>query len=189
MVKGDQPELKAALEDWLSCLRPQGQASPPDWQQVEGGHGRLEERRLWIAPCEEDMQAYLERYFGWPKVQWCGWIERRRRPLWREEWEAQLHVWVAGAAFPLNLSAERAAKLLRGHWGIENGVFYVRDVSMNEDRLHGRKIAAGLSGIRNVTLSLLRRWFPDAYIPEARRKVAAMPDYGLHLLTTCLLEL
>jgi len=189
IVKGNHPELKKALEDWLSFLRPEGHATSPDWQQVEESHGRVEERRLWMVPCEEDMQAYLERSFGWPKMQWCGWIERRRRPRWKEEWETQVHVWVAGAAFPLALSPEQVAKLLRGHWGIENGVFYVRDVSMDEDRLHGRKIAAGLSGIRNVTLTLLRKWFPEAYIPEARRKVAVMSSYGLHLLTACLLEL
>jgi len=79
--------------------------------------------------------------------------------------------------------------LLRGQWSIENGVFYVRDVTMDEDRLHGRKIAAGLSGIRNTALTLLRRLVPASYIPEARRKVAAMPDYGLHLLTMPLLDL
>jgi hypothetical protein len=58
-----------------------------------------------------------------------------------------------------------------------------------EDRLHGRKIAAGLSGIRNAVLNLLRRLIGASSIPEARRKVAAMPDYGLHLLFTPLLGL
>jgi hypothetical protein len=60
---------------------------------------------------------------------------------------------------------------------------------MDEDHLHGRKIAAGLSGIRNAVLNLLRRLIGASSIPEARRKVAAMPDYGLHLLFTPLSEL
>jgi len=100
-----------------------------------------------------------------------------------------MHLWVAGAAFSWPLSASQPAKRLRDHWSIENTVFYVRDVSMDEDRLHGRKIAAGLSGIRNVVLNLLLRLIGASSIPEARRKVAAMPDYDLHLLFIPLSEL
>jgi len=182
--------LKQALEEWMLFYREGGRSCPPDWEEVDKGHGRLERRRLWIVPCEEDMQAYLEETFGWPGVQWCGWIERQRRKLAApDKIEAKVHVWVAGGAFAWPLRAQEAAALLRGQWSIENGVFYVRDVTMDEDRLHGRKIAAGLSGIRNTALTLLRRLVPASYIPEARRKVAAMPDYGLHLLTMPLLDL
>ncbi len=189
-MKNNQPELKAALEDWLRFSLPGGLAAPPDWQKVTKGHGRLEERRLWMAPCEQDMQAYLATEFDWPQAQWCGWIARRRRPLWTDQWEAErVQVWIAGGAFPWPLRAAQAAALLRGHWGIENGVFYVRDVTMAEDRLHGRKIGAALSSLRNVALTLLRGWVPAAYLPEARRRVAALPDDGLHLLTAPLLDL
>jgi len=94
-----------------------------------------------------------------------------------------MHVWIAGGALEWPLSAPQAAALLRGQWGIENGVFYVRDVTMDEDRLPGRQIAAGLSGVRNVALNLLRRLVAAPSIPSARRRVAAMPDYGLGLLT------
>ena len=131
------------------------------------------------------MQAYLAETFGWPGVQWCGWIASRRRSLWASAWKEETrHVWIAGGAFEWPLSAPQAAALLRGQWGIENGVFYVRDVTMDEDRLHGRQIAAGLSGVRNVALNLLRRLVAAPSIPSARRRVAAMPDYGLGLLTS-----
>ena len=54
---------------------------------------------------------------------------------------------------------ERILKLKRGHWGIENGLHYVKDVTMGEDKStvhadHGPKIMAAL---RNTALSLLRR--------------------------------
>ena len=131
------------------------------------------------------MQAYLKETFGWSGVQWCGWIKRQRRRAGHQRWESEnQHVWIAGGAFELSLGAEQAATLLRGHWSIENGVFYVRDRTMDEDRLHGRKIGLGLSSIRNAVLNLLRYLIPAPYIPDARRKVAAMPDHGLHLLTS-----
>lgn len=83
------------------------------------------------------------------------------------------------AAFTWALRAEEAAVYLRRHWAIENVVFYVRDVTMDEDRLPGHKIGGVLSGIRNVALNLLCR-LGVAYIPDARRRVAALPDFGLH---------
>jgi len=175
--------LKAALEDRPPFSLPGGLAARRIGKKVVKGRGRWAERPLWIALCEEDMQAYLTTAFGWPQAPWCGWIARRRRPLWSEQWEAErVHVWIAGGAFPWPLRAAQAAALLRGHWGIQKGVFDVRDVTMTEDRLHGRKIGAALSSLRNVALTLLRGWIPAAYLPEARRKVAALPDDGLPLL-------
>lgn len=180
MIKENQPVLRQAVEEWLLFKEPKGTERPPDWEGVTKGHGRLEKRRLWIVPCEPDMEAYL-RELGWPHVQWCGWIERKREELSSGRVEEKIHIWVAGADFRWALTAEGAAALLRHHWGIENGVFYVRDVSMDEDRLHGRKIGHGLSGIRNAALNLLRT-LGASYIPDARRLLAARPDMGLPLL-------
>jgi len=53
---------------------------------------------------------------------------------------------------------------------------------MDADRLTGRKMGEVLSDIRNVALNLLRR-LGTAYIPDARRRVAALPDFGLYLLS------
>ncbi len=82
--------------------------------------------------------------------------------------------------FDCSLSAAQAATCLRRHWSIENRVFCVRDVTMQEDRLHGRLIAPNLSSIRNAALNLLRT-LPAADIPDARRFMAALSDPGFHL--------
>lgn len=46
----------------------------------------------------------------------------------------------------------------RGHWGIENRLHYVRDVTMGEDACRVRMGSAPqvLAGIRNAVLNLLR---------------------------------
>ncbi len=54
-----------------------------------------------------------------------------------------------------------AAELLgywRGHWGIENRVHWVRDVTMGEDASRIRTGAApeAMAGLRNAAISLLR---------------------------------
>lgn len=66
-------------------------------------------------------------------------------------------MWIAGAAFTWALTAKEALSRLRQHWAIENGVFRVRDVTYDEDRLHDRKIGLGLSSIRNAAITLLRQ--------------------------------
>lgn len=62
-----------------------------------------------------------------------------------------------------SLSAERAsaAELLalnRGHWGIENRLHWVRDVSLGEDacRAKAEQCPQNLAALRNVGLTLLR---------------------------------
>ena len=187
-MKADQPELLEALEKWIDFRSQQRGDEVAHWVEVVKGHGRMERREVWMVPCETDMQAYLRDEFGWPGVQWCGRIRRQRWTPEKGE-EERIQVWVAGAAFPWSLDIQTAARYLRGHWTIENRVFYVRDVTMDEDRLHGRQIGPALSSIRNVTLSLMRLFFPGRYIPDAIRLVRALPDGGFSLLTASLLKL
>lgn len=55
--------------------------------------------------------------------------------------------------------AGRLLELLRGHWQIENGLHYVRDVTLGEDRCRVRKGKSAwvLAGLRNAALALLDR--------------------------------
>lgn len=80
-----------------------------------------------------------------------------------------------------SLTAEPAALYLRHPGGLENGVFCVRDVSTDEDRLPGRQIGYGLSRVRTAAFNVLRT-LGFAFIPDARRYLAARPDLGLSLL-------
>lgn len=63
-----------------------------------------------------------------------------------------------------SLTAERAGPeqllaLSRAHWGIENGLHYIRDVSCREDqaRTHAGHAPEVLAACRNTALTLLRR--------------------------------
>ena len=55
-------------------------------------------------------------------------------------------------------NAARLLQLSRGHWRIENGVFYVRDEAFGEGRCRVRKQSGPqvLAALRNAALSLLR---------------------------------
>ena len=53
--------------------------------------------------------------------------------------------------------AARLLELARGHWGIENGLHYVRDVTLGEDACRVRKGGAPqvLAALRNAVIHLL----------------------------------
>jgi predicted transposase YbfD/YdcC len=53
--------------------------------------------------------------------------------------------------------AKRLLRLVRGHWGIENKLHYVRDVTLGEDSCRVRKGSAPqvLAAVRNTVIHLL----------------------------------
>jgi len=60
---------------------------------------------------------------------------------------------------PGRLTAAQLLQLWRDHWRIENSCFYVRDVTLGEDRCRLRTGHAGLnlSHVRNFALAVARR--------------------------------
>jgi hypothetical protein len=80
-------------------------------------------------------------------------------------------------------SAKDLLHLTREHWGIENSVFYVRDMAMGEDHCRVRTGTAPhvLSYLRNAALNLLRR-AACTNIAAALRRFSAHPCEALALL-------
>jgi hypothetical protein len=60
--------------------------------------------------------------------------------------------------WPRRAKPNKVLELNRGHWGIENGLHWVRDVVFDEDRSQVRKGAAAqtLASLRNIVITLLR---------------------------------
>jgi Transposase DDE domain len=119
------------------------------------------------------------------------------RPLWkdlgqvyritRERWADDEHtVEVAYRITSLRPEQAGAARLLqldRGHWGIENGLHHVRDVTLGEDACRVRSGDAPqlLAAARNLALGLLRPMgFPS--IAAGTRRIVMHPIEGLRRL-------
>jgi hypothetical protein len=75
--------------------------------------------------------------------------------------------------------------LLRGHWGIENRLHHVRDVTFDEDRSTVRTAAAPqvVVACRNLAIALLRR-AGVATIAAACRTFAGRPHRAIALVVT-----
>ena len=80
-------------------------------------------------------------------------------------------------------SDDRLLTLMRGHWGIENRLRYVRDFTMGEDGSQVRAKAAPqvMAALRNITLNILRL-SGAANIAATIRSIAWRPTGALELL-------
>jgi predicted transposase YbfD/YdcC len=80
-------------------------------------------------------------------------------------------------------SAHRLLELARGHWGIENKLHYVRDVTLGEDGCRVRTGSAPqvLAAVRNVVVHLLSGVQADSRAAAIRR-LNNHPEEALALL-------
>ena len=93
---------------------------------------------------------------AWPHLQQVCRLERQRVVKGKK----QVAVSYAISSLPAtDADARRLLSLSRGHWGIENRLHWVRDVTFDEDRSQVRTGAAPqvLAGLRNLVISLVRR--------------------------------
>jgi hypothetical protein len=84
---------------------------------------------------------------------------------------------------PEEADAKRLSGLVREHWGIENGLHYVRDVTLGEDACRVRKGSAPqvLAAVRNAVIHLLAGVRAPS-VAAAIRRLNAHPQEALDLL-------
>jgi predicted transposase YbfD/YdcC len=154
-VKDNQPTLKADIALAFAPESPATEWSPaPDLQQaetIEKGHGRIETRRLeTTASVTEHLAA------SWPGLGQVCRLSRERIIRGTESTETVYAITslTAGEAGPARL-----LELSREHWGIENKLHYVRDVTCREDqaRANAGHTPQVLAALRNTVLTIVRR--------------------------------
>jgi hypothetical protein len=122
----------------------------------------------------------LNAYLGWPGVARVGRLEREVT----EGGESTVEVAYLITSVPPG--AAGAATLLdwvRGHWGIENRLHYVRDVTMGEDANRTRSGSGpqALAAVRNLAISKLRLDGVTNIAAALRRNAARVRDLFVSL--------
>lgn len=183
-LKENQPSLYCDCADlfaWLHGPHPLEQPVVFGYnEQVDGGHGRIETRRVWSTEALEGIVAG-ER---WPGLTSLVMVESVRQ-LGEEE-SREWRYYLSSLPGRTDANAERLNRVIRTHWEIENRVHWVLDVAMGEDSNRTRKgeSAQNLALIRKLALNLLRQAHVGSGGIAATQKRAGWDhDYLLKILS------
>lgn len=169
-LKANQPELHAGVA--LLFADP---ASPPTVVRQRNRHGdRLEVRELAVS-------TDLNEWAQWPGLAQVGRLICLRQRKGQATTETS---YIITSLSPQQATPAQLLALVRGHWGIENRLHWVRDVTFDEDRCQIRTGAAPqvMAALRNLVIGLLRLC-QSRNIAAALRTLAGSPRRALTLVT------
>lgn len=155
-------EARLFLDDWANSHPPQ--------ETVEKDHGRLEVRRYWLV----DEIDWFQDKAAWPGLASFGMVEAQRTVHGQTQTQRRYYLSSLQAqALP------RFAQAVRAHWGIENAVHWVLDVTFREDHSRVRKDHApeNFALLRRLALNLLKQEPSKRSLNVKRLRAACDHDY------------
>jgi len=178
-LKGNHPLAHAAVVEHFDqhCFR-RGAPSRADCDAFDDTHGRLVRRRVFAST----EAAALGALGGWPGLRTVLAVESIRSvnnaPT---KVESEIRYFLSSCPD----SPAVLGKAVRSHWGVENALHWVLDVTFREDdsRVRDRTATRNLALLRKIALNIVGRDTTSKASVRARRKKAAWNDaYMLKLL-------
>src|SRR5471030_2104077 len=118
---------------------------------VDEGHGRVEHRYYHVIPVPEELS---EKHPDWQDWRSVGMVYSERT-VGKQETSSEVRFFINS----LKPKVKTFARAVRGHWGIENSLHWVLDVSFREDESRIRKDHApeNLALVRRMAAALLKK--------------------------------
>jgi predicted transposase YbfD/YdcC len=168
-IKRNQPGLHAQLTalPWRDV--------PAAYDQRERGHGRRERRTLKVTAVAVGL--------AFPHAAQALQIVRRRKV--KGKWSRETCYAITSLAIT-QASPGQLAAIIRGHWGIEDRLHWVRDTDFDEDRSQIRTAAGPqvMASLRNLAITILRLTGATS-IAAALRHHARRPARPLRTIMKC----
>jgi predicted transposase YbfD/YdcC len=150
-VKDNQPSPHEAVVDWFDGAQAHDfkHAMHDYCEQTDKGHGRVEVRRYWVG---EDLNELATRE-RWARLRSIGMAENEIHEGAKRTIERRYFITTLAA------NAQQFAHAVRNHWGIENRLHWVLDMSFREDECRIRRGdgAEILAVVRHIALNFLRQ--------------------------------
>ncbi len=167
-VKRNQPRLHTQLSalPWTRI--------PAVDDTHDAGHGRIESRTIKLSAITTGIE--------FPYARLALQIIRRRRTPGSRRWLTETVYAITDLSWH-QIRADQLADAARGHWGVENKLHWVRDVTFAEDHSQIRTGAgpAAMATLRNLAVSI-HRLAGATNIAAACRHVSRHPNRILPLL-------
>ena len=172
-VKDNQPTLAEDIANgFIAAMESDFENADHDEYETHGkGHGRTETRYYYTMAVPETLRTAHE----WKGLQSIGMTVTYRHADLDCDGDVRYYI----NSFPSD--AERFARAVRGHWGIENSLHWVMDVTFREDESRIRKDHGGenVSWLRRLAISLIKR---DTTIKDSIRSKRVRAGYDLEFL-------
>jgi predicted transposase YbfD/YdcC len=178
-LKANHPTLFQDVNTWFNSQKTTSILPLPLEHTTEAGHHRIEIRKYWafslsqLPPLHESSQ--------WAGFQTVVAVERIRHLRTKTTHEIQFYL------SSLSSNSSQINRAIRQHWGIENSLHWVLDVTFNEDACRVRSLHAphNLALVRRFALNILNceQTFKGSLKQKSKR--AAMDNrYMLTLLAS-----
>jgi predicted transposase YbfD/YdcC len=175
-VKDNQPTLHAEIREAFETAL---ENDAPELRQhgtEEVSHGRHERRVVWVLPAAQHVSC---------RAAWLGLLTLvlvlrvTSCPVSGAE-TIEVRYFISS----LRPSARRLARVIRGHWSIENGLHWVLDVVFREDarRLYERTAAENVGLLNRLATSLLRGDSAKGSLTVKRKRAGWNTGYLAQLL-------
>jgi len=149
------------VQSFPPCAQRQREAERQTFSEPGKDHGRRERRTITTT-------ASLNHHLDWPGVQQVCRVVRQRTKDNQTTTETAYYITSLSRR---QANAEQLAKVIRDHWGrTENGLHWVRDVVLDEDRctIFKSHSPQNWAGVRNAALDFLRNLKIDSFAATIR---------------------
>jgi predicted transposase YbfD/YdcC len=168
-VKGNQKHLYEAITDYfeeaIAANRPE-LCQLQTYTETDAGHGRIETRRCYLSTCLDTLPDAGK----WKGLEAIGMVESERFVNGEMTLERRHYICTLTDVKPF-------AHAVRAHWGIENSLHWVLDVTFREDDSRIRKGYApeNFNVVRQIAINLLKKEASKLSI-KRKRFMAALSD-------------
>ena len=182
-AKGNQSQMETDIRLWFEpdpepipgqgCLPKDHESA----KEVSKGHGRLEVRKITVS-------SQLKDFLDWPFLEQVFLLERQVTQL-KTGAVSKKVIYGFTSLSREQVPPKKLLQLTRSYWGIENGLHYRRDVTLQEDhtRMTSKNMAHAMASLNNLILGILLWKCKFDYLPSARRYYAANLQEAFGLIT------
>ena len=172
--KGAFQAVEAHFQELVEADKPC--VKHPQIETLELSHGRCERREYTVT----DELEWFHKSWTWAGLQSVAQVRRFVQRSHDGPMNQEVHYFLCS----FKADVQRVAKLVRGHWSVENRCHWVLDVTFGEDhcQVRDKNGAHNLSILREMVMRALRCEPSKLSLRRKRRRATLDPSFRLDLL-------
>lgn len=172
-LKGNQGTLHSEVKDFFeTALESDFKGVKHDFcESIDKGHGRIETRQCWAI---EPTPSYFSQTDRWANLKSIIMVKSKRELKTEAKITEDTRFYISS----LKPNAKKALSSVRKHWGVENSLHWVLDVTFREDESRIRMDAApeNFAIIRQIALNIIKKDTSLKASVKRKKMMAALKD-------------